>query len=1135
MIVAALALFGLFTGASGLACSGALTYSESGVCPAGQGIPDCSYIQGRVWSICDVILKGNEVVRADTCSLTGYGSGCSLSYPAQDVESVFCCVLAPPPPTYTAMMTAVATSSTSASASVSASASASATPSVATMSASASQSALPTLTATRAPVYVPAFMYNSQTDFSGVQGNKGWSYGYVTESGTSDATIYNDVNMKWVYSESCVAYISAFELMPNDMVSCSSLDCGYIAPVVTWVNPLGPTAPYMHVSLMTHHYAEGGEGNYVHFLVNGVEVFTQLITFASGPHVFEYYGFFENVTLILQPWQGCNYGQTLYNIIIMPIPSSPSVTSTASLTRTATGSASASMSPSPSGSASGSASESATASASASASASSTASATATATETATPTPTRTPTPTPSQTPTPSPSPSVSFALPPPVKGRAPALPQNLSELSAAQVDVVFNLLADYKPAQIQDSLQKLGSTALGAGGKFEIETNSFKLAMKAIDPMAAQNVNVTGLQIAMPPLNTLVPGAAAAAVIQWTTNPYENLTTGAPPDSKIVSFTLLDSAGNEISAKNLSSPISMNWDLAIPAGDPRIQPAPTYVLDCAKDVLYVDGGSMFRVFHGGNKSARATWSVPCLLDQWMPLNCSSRLGFESATCPTPTYLHDCLYWDNSLSGWSSDGCTAINGTLTGMVCECTHLTDFSARLRAVAADNKAVFDNAARVYSLTGLRDYAQWYGVFGGLALVTLLLSGYVVMVDAQASALYVDSLLKNNVVRQLLSHQPKDPIFIYNEKSTLEASHAKVEPPVAVENKLNLFQRILQQHSRLEFLFRFDPRLSRLFRLLFLFIVQFHSLFITALLYGFMHGDTPVQWYDTVVLALITMALNLPVVKILIYAMNRIGNREFKFLYPLLYVEHKRRADFELYAMAYFTKRGLAEFADQDTKLFEEKELLDKSEGELLREMGAIIREQYPYIERYSPWVRFLPAHTLLGWFYLASCFGWFGWCINYLLLFAAAHDKSVGERVLTSYATSEITTVFLIQPLTIAGTICVYWILNRCGARIPAWIHRAMLIRNIGSTPSLYYFSDPWNKKSHTSFTAEYSYNLFVHAAAQASGVPDIAYAPMQAIAAQIGSDTEVGEDGRAKLIVSLYTRLWDGWQRLGLRR
>ena len=236
-----------------------------------------------------------------------------------------------------------------------------------------------------------------------------------------------------------------------------------------------------------------------------------------------------------------------------------------------------------------------------------------------------------------------------------------------------------------------------------------------------------------------------------------------------------------------------------------------------------------------------------------------------------------------------------------------------------------------------------------------------------------------------------------------------------------------------------------------------------------------------------------------------------------------------------MAYFTKRGLTEFADQDTKLFEEKELLDKSEGELLREMGAIIREQYPYVERYSPWVRFFPAHTLLGWFYLASCFGWFGWCINYLLLFAAAHDKSVGERVLTSYATSEITTVFLIQPLTIAGTICVYWILNRCGARIPAWIHRAMLIRNIGSTPSLYYFSDPWNKKSHTSFTAEYSYNLFVHAAAQASGVPDIAYAPMQAIAAQIGSDTEVGEDVRAKLIVSLYTRLWDGWQRLGLRR
>jgi len=1142
MSLAALALFGLFTTASGLGCSGALSYSADGFCPSGQGIPDCSYIQGHVWSICDIMLKGNEVVRSDSCSMSGATSGCYVMYPAADVQSVFCCTLAPPPPTYTAMMTAMPTATTTVTTSVSVSASASASASRTSVpSLSASKTTSPSAAPTRAPMYVPAYVFNSMTDFSGVQGNNGWSYGYITQGGYSNATIYDDVNSQWVYDNSCVAYTSATELMPNDSDNCNTPTCGYVAPVVTWSNPLRPASPYMHVSLMVHHYSDGGQGNYVHFSVNGAEVFTQLITFSTGPVIFEYYGFFQSIELILQPWLGCDYGQTLYNIIIMPVPSTPSATSTPSLTNTATGSMTSTGSPlasyssSHSASVSGSASVSASASTSSLATGSASASASASASSTATATATPTPSPTPSQTPTPSPTPSVSFALPPPVRGQAPTLPQNLTELTPAQVGVVFNLLSDYKPSQIQDSIQKLGTAALGAGGEFAVETNSFKLAMKAIDPTAEQNVSVAGLQIAMPPLNTLVPGAAAAAVIQWTTNPYENLTTGAPPDSKIVSFTLLDSAGNEISAKNLSKPISMNWDLTISAGDPRIQPIPTYVLDCAKDVLYVDGGSMFRVFRGGNRSARATWSVPCLLDQWMPLNCSSRLGFESLTCPTPTYIHDCLYWDNSLSAWSSDGCTAVNGTLTGMVCQCTHLTDFSARLRAVAATNKAVFDNAARVYSVTGLRDYAQWYGVFGGLALATLLLSGYVVAVDAQASALYVDSLLKNNVVRQLLSHQPKDPIYIYNEKSTLEASHAVVEPPVNIERTLNLFQRILQQHSRLEFLFRFDPRLSRLFRLLFLFVVQFHSLFITALLYGFMHGDTPTEWYDTIVLSLITMALNLPVVKILIYAMNRIGNREFKFLYPLLYVEHKRRADFELYAMAYFTKRSVPEFSDQDTKLFEEKELLDKKEGELLREMGAIIREQYPYVERYSPWVRFLPAHTLLGWFYLASCFGWFGWCINYLLLFAAAHDKSVGERVLTSYATSEITTVFLVQPITIAGTIFVYWLLNRCGTRVPTWIHKAMLIRNIGSTPSLYYFSDPWNKKSHTSFTAEYSYNLFVHAAAQASGVPDIAYAPMQAIAAQVGSDTEVGEDGRAKLIVSLYTRLWDGWQRLGLRR
>jgi len=934
----------------------------------------------------------------------------------------------------------------------------------------------------------------------------------------------------------------------------------------------------MQITMTLFHYENGGQGDWVYLIINNQTVYSQIITYDSGTVTMTYLSYVNTVELKVQPWQGCDFSHVNYRLTIVPIPSTPSVTSTAAPSVSASSSASVTMTafstmtanPSltatysaiatVSGSPSLTATESANATASGSPSWTATLSAIATASATATwstsktgtgspsgvatvstsPSPSASAsasdTPSPSQTPTPSITPSPSFALPPPpAPGQAPALPQNLSELTAAQVDVVFNSLADYKPAQIQDSIQKLGAAALGAGGEFTVETNSFKLAMKAIDPTAEQNVSVAGLQIAMPPLNTLVPGAAAAAVIQWTTNPYENLTTGAPPDSKIVSFTLLDSAGNEISAKNLSKPISMNWDLAIPASDPRIQPAPTYVLDCAKDLLYINSGVAFSVFHGGNRSARATWSVPCLLNQWAPLNCSSRLGFESLTCPTPTYLHDCLYWNKAGGNWSSDGCTAVNGTLTGMVCQCTHLTDFSARLRAVSADNKAVFDNAAHVYSLAGLHEYAEWYGVFGGLALITLLLSGFVVYVDAHASGRYVDFLLKNNLVRQLLSHQPKDPIYVYNEKSTLDDTHAVLEPPVHVEHKINFFQRILQHHNRLEFLFKFDPRLSRLFRLLFVFVVQFHSLFITAIFYAFMHGETPIQWYDTVFLSLITMALNLPVVKFLVYMMNRIGNREFKFLYPLLYVEYKRRADFELYAMAYFTKRGLPEFSEQDVKLFEEGLLLDKREGELLREMGSIIREQYPYVERYSKWASYFPAHTWLGWFYLAGCFGWFGWCINYLLLFAAAHDKSVGEHVLTSYAGSEIATIFLTQPLTILGTLFIYWLINRYSASIPTWVHKALLIRNVGTTPSIYYFSDPWNNKSHTSFTAEFAYNLFVHAPAQASGVTDLTYAPHQALQAQVGTDDDVDEDGRAKLIVALYTRLWDGWQRLGLSR
>lgn len=724
--------------------------------------------------------------------------------------------------------------------------------------------------------------------------------------------------------------------------------------------------------------------------------------------------------------------------------------------------------------------------------------------------------------------------MPPPLNpGDPPSLPANLSSLSSEQLETALGSFSGFPPSQIQESLQLLGTAALGAEGNFSFSTDEFTLGIQSLGAEPATLVS-PGLEIAMPPLANLFPGAAAAAVIQWTTNPYENLTV-AVPDAPVISLSVLDSTGAKISVKNLSKPISMNWDLKISADDPRIQPPPAYVADCAHGVLYIDDGVSFSKFHGAIVLGNSSWKVPCLLEL-AKFQCTAAAGFQNFVCPSIAYEHDCMYWDSAVSNWSNDGCVAVSGSLTGVVCECTHLTDFSARLRAVAASNKAIFDNAKNVYSLDGLARYKEWYGIFGGIGLLTLVLGIVVVYVDVVAAGLYVKALLKNPVLRQLLAHQPKDPIYVYDEKSTLDASHALLEEKHETV-RLNVLNRVLQQHSRLQFLFRYDPRLSRLFRLLFLFVVQFHSLFVSALFYSFTYAtkEEPMQWYDTVFLAMITTSLNIPVVQVLVRLMNKIGNREFQFMYPLLFNEYSRRSEYEEFALIYLAKKNETELPTLRSSGFcscraaeEEDSPLHMDKRRLLREMAAIVKEQYPYVERYPGWRKLLPAHTTLGWLYLAGCFGWFGWCLNYLLLFAAAHDQNVGEHIMITYAESELSTIFLIQPFTIVATIFAYWLLQRNSARIPEWLKTLLLVSSVNSIPSLYYFSDPWNHMSHTSFTAEFAYNIFIKAAATASGVDELAYAPMSAIAAHVGGLDGVEEGQAADAVANLYGQMWKEW-------
>ena len=181
----------------------------------------------------------------------------------------------------------------------------------------------------------------------------------------------------------------------------------------------------------------------------------------------------------------------------------------------------------------------------------------------------------------------------------------------------------------------------------------------------------------------------------------------------------------------------------------------------------------------------------------------------------------------------------------------------------AAVASNKAIFDNAGNVYSASGLQEYAEWFGLFGGIAAFTLLVGGIVIYIDLASTRRYISSLLRNKYLREFLERRPSSPLYIYDIRSTLDRYY-KRKKDVPPATTVSLFQRILQQHASLQFIFRYDPRLSRLFRLLFLFIVQFHSLFITALLYGFTYGveggKATMTIPETIILSAITISVSI-----------------------------------------------------------------------------------------------------------------------------------------------------------------------------------------------------------------------------------------------------------------------------------
>jgi hypothetical protein len=686
-----------------------------------------------------------------------------------------------------------------------------------------------------------------------------------------------------------------------------------------------------------------------------------------------------------------------------------------------------------------------------------------------------------------------------------PELPKNLSALSSDQILGFLTDLSDYNPLLIKDALKDLGFAGLSksADGVFAVSTEAFDMQLKRMGN--ATSLGIGNTNIGMP----TIEGSSAASAIQWTTNPYGSEKLDAP----VLSLSVLGKDGKEIPVNNLSTPITLQWNVAT---DERFETPPSYIIDCVKMGGYIFKNNTYTPFTNYTRVGEV-WSVPCLLGLVKQVACSPMSTIIEYSCPAPVLTPVCMFWDTINNTWSSDGCIP---ELVGrtMKCHCTHLTDFTSRVNAVAEKNAAVFANAGNVYSVEGLAKYANWYGIFGGIALLTIILGSISSRIDYITTQKYVVELYNNKAVKEFMNFKPSFPIYIYSRFMKYDDVYEKTP-----EKDFSLLQRVCFQHNRLQFLFRYDPRLSRMFRVLSLFVLQFHSLFITALLYGFTYNNisAPMQWYDNIILSLITSALNIPAIRILLGSMNYIGMHEFTHQFPYLSQEYKRRVAFEKLALVYLNKQkdlaadeietSMVDNGDTQENILDTlaiylccrgrsvKENLKKLEKEeLLYKMKDIVEASFVKSRIYDKAWSIFPCHTYKGLLFMACAFGWLGWCLNYLLLFSASHQQSVGENIMISYATSELMTVFISQPLSILVSIGAFTTLHKYSGRFPNFIKNMFVIKGSKEVPALHFFSNPWNSQSKTMLTSEFAYALFIQAPARASGVSELSYAPVKAV-------------------------------------
>jgi len=617
-----------------------------------------------------------------------------------------------------------------------------------------------------------------------------------------------------------------------------------------------------------------------------------------------------------------------------------------------------------------------------------------------------------------------------------------------------------------------------------------------ALSPMKNEtiSINSSSYTISVPTIPNLPPNSAVTAISWSNTTSFSNETTL----SNIMSVSV-SSKGVDQPIQNLTEPLVLNWKL------PDIENPPNMTLSCS-------------------------------------------------------------YWNYTSSSWISDGCELINNN-GSVQCACSHMTDFAVRFERVAEMNKNLFENACNVYTLEGLQKYKNYYIFFGVYFILMILTGIGLQQLDIKNSRQYLKSLKNNfDIIKfktekknfyidkcyindiidnidnytEYLIHKNKLIKKIYNQfdltkyknkqelidlinifideeldknhhKLSIKSDNTTSEPDIKnkhfcsnVYNLISLWwKRLLYQHNYLSIFFKYDPQSPRIFRVFFLFTVISHTLFMTALLYGYSHslsGSTDsASPVESVVLSIITSLINVPFMNFITKILQLAGKSEFEWRYPFIYREIKKMIIFE--EVYYKDDKKDTENEDSNNAvnnnedqegmitnflvnnlykyctccgnkkdIIKEKDLLfkDRINKEIIKLDKIPLNLKWWY-------TNYIPFHTSRSIASFFGCLGYLLWTINYLLLFSADNQPNVQQEILTSFGISQLFSIVLITPLTLLFTLLFTWIYHK-------YIKKTNFASNI---IPIYYHSDPFINNKSFGLTVRLTKSLFLNSISESS--------------------------------------------------